>query len=338
MGVKLKRIIEFKKTRVEDLKEKKLAVDAYNTIYQFLTTTRQYDGTPLKDSKGRTTSHLSGLFYRNANLIMQGVKPVYVFDGKPPFFKKQELEIRKERKEQAKKEYEQALEEKDYETARLKAAQSVYLTKEMAEESKTLIEAMGIPVIQAPSEGEAQAALLVSKEECYAVASQDYDALLFGAYKLVRNINFSGKRKLPGKNVYINVQPEIAELKEVLNTLGIDRNQLIILSMLVGTDYTEGVKGIGPVRALKIVKQEKTIENVINSLNWDERNLKMIYEFFKKPEVNENYKINFKEFNNEKVKQILVDEHDFSEKRIDSTITKLFDDKKKKSQTSLLNF
>jgi flap endonuclease-1 len=338
MGVKLKRIIEFKKTSVEELKEKKLAVDAYNTIYQFLTTTRQYDGTPLKDSKGRTTSHLSGLFYRNANLIIQDVKPVYVFDGKPPFFKKQELDIRKERKEKAKKEYEKALEEKDYETARLKAAQAVYLTKEMAEESKILLTAMGIPIIQAPSEGEAQAALLVSKGDCYAVASQDYDALLFGAYRLVRNINFSGKRKLPGKNVYVNVQPEIVELKEVLNTLGIDRNQLIILSMLVGTDYTTGIKGIGPVRALKIVKQEKTIENVVSSLNWDERNLKMIYDFFKKPDVEEKYKISFKEFNAEQIKKILVDEHDFSEKRIDSTISKLFDDKKKKSQTSLLNF
>jgi flap endonuclease-1 len=338
MGVKLKKIVNFKKTSLEDLKDKKLAVDAYNTIYQFLTTIRQYDGAPLKDSQGRTTSHLSGLFYRNANLLLMGVKPCYVFDGEPPFFKKDELDLRKQRKEQAKLEYEKALEKKDFETARLKAAQSVFLTDEMVEESKKLLQAMGIPIVQAPSEAEAQSAYMVTKDDCYAVASQDYDALLFGAYRLIKNINMTGKRKLPGKNVYVEVMPEIAELKEVLNTLGIDRNQLIMLAMIVGTDFTNGIKGIGPVKALKLVKEEKNIEKVIKRLKWKERNLERIYDFFRKPPVTHNYNTKLREINTDEVLSIMVEEHDFSKERINKMIKKLVNEKQKKTQTSLLSY
>ena len=338
MGVKLKRIIQFKRTSLEQLKGKKLAVDAYNTIYQFLTTIRQYDGTPLKDSQGRTTSHLSGLFYRNANLLLQGVKPCYVFDGEPPFFKKDELDSRKQRKLQAKEEYEKALAEKDFETARLKASQATFLTDEMVEESKKLLEAMGIPIVQAPSEGEAQSAYMVSKGDCYAVASQDYDALLFGSYRLLKNVNMTGKRKMPGKNVYSELVPEIVELDDVLNTLGVDRNQLIMIAMLVGTDFNEGVKGVGPVKALKTVKEFKTFEGVVKKLGWKERNIELVYDFFRKPPVNGNYRLKFRDVNSERVLKIMVDEHNFSKERVSKMLKKIVDERQQRTQTSLLKF
>ncbi len=338
MGVKLKKIIEPKKAGLEDFRGKKIAVDAYNTIYQFLTTIRQYDGTPLRDSNGRVTSHLSGIFYRNMHLLNSGVKPVYVFDGEPPFFKRRELDRRADIKEEAKKEYQKAVDEEDFETAKLKAAQSVYLTKELVLESKSLLTAMGIPYVQAPSEGEAQAARMVFKGDCYAAASQDYDSLLFGANRVVRNLNITGKRKLPGKNVYIDVNPEIIELQEVLNSLGIDRNQLIIASMLVGTDYCQGISGIGPVKAIKAVKQYKTFENVVKALNWQERSLKLIYDFFKNPNVTDSYKLEFKDFDTDAIKKILVEKHDFSGERIDSVIKKTSQEMSKKTQTSLFKF
>ena len=102
MGIKLSALVEPTQISIEDLKGKKVAVDAFNWIFQFLTTIRGYDGEPLKDSQGRITSHLSGLFYRNINLIENGVKLIYVFDGEPPDFKRKEIERRKEVRANAK--------------------------------------------------------------------------------------------------------------------------------------------------------------------------------------------------------------------------------------------
>ncbi|HEY4674450.1 MAG TPA: flap structure-specific endonuclease, partial [Candidatus Bathyarchaeia archaeon] len=212
MGVNLRDLVPRVAVKLEDLSEKSIAIDAYNALYQFLAIIRQPDGTPLKDSSGRVTSHLSGLLYRTSNLVEMGIKPIYVFDGAPPALKEVEIKRRMKVREEALVRYERALKEGKTEEARMYAQVSSRLKDYMADDSKRLLDLMGIPWIQAPSEGEAQAAYLTKRGDADYCGSQDYDSLLFGAPKLVRNVTISGRRKLPSKNIFVEVIPEIIEL------------------------------------------------------------------------------------------------------------------------------
>ena len=212
MGVNLRGLVRKTTVKLEDLSGRSIAIDAYNALYQFLAIIRQPNGTPLKDSSGKITSHLSGLLYRTSNLVEMGIRPIYVFDGAPPVLKEVEIKRRMKMKEEALVKYEQALKEGKMEEARVYAQATSRLKDYMEEDSKRLLGLMGIPWVQAPSEGEAQAAHLVKRGDADYCASQDYDSLLFGAPKLLRNVTISGRRKLPGKNVYIEVVPETVEL------------------------------------------------------------------------------------------------------------------------------
>ncbi|MEM7816804.1 MAG: flap endonuclease-1 [Candidatus Aenigmatarchaeota archaeon] len=335
MGVQLRDILEAKEVDLETLKGRIIAIDAFNWLYQFLSSIRQIDGTPLMDIKGRITSHLSGIFYRTANLLEVGIKPVYVFDGEKPKFKNYTIEKRKEIREEAKEKWEEALERGDVEEAKKMAQRSGELNEEMIEESKELIKAMGIPTIQAKSEGEAQCAIMCKNGDVNFSASQDFDSLLFGSPKMIRNLNITGKRKVGGKEVKIS--PEIIDLEENLNRLGIKREQIIIIGILVGTDYNPGgIKGIGPKKALELVKRYKTIEEVMKQVDWEfEIDYKDIYEFFLNPEYNEyKDKLAFKQIDVEKIKKILCDEHDFSEERVNQVLERL----KPTSQPSLTSW
>ena len=198
MGVNLSGIVPVENLSLEDLSGKAVAIDAYNAIYQFLSTIRGPDGTPLKDASGRVTSHLAGLLYRNVNLLEAGIKPIYVFDGVPHELKSQTLAERSERRSKAQQEWEEAITEGDIERARCKATQSSRMTNEIAESSRILLTYLGIPIVQAPEEGEAQAAYMASTGQVWAASSQDFDSLLFGAPRLVRNLNITGRRKMPG--------------------------------------------------------------------------------------------------------------------------------------------
>jgi len=332
MGVQISKILPKKQIEIEDLTGRKIAVDAFLWLYQFLSIIRQRDGTPLKDSKGRITSHLSGLFYRSARLLENNIKLVWVFDGKRPDFKietvKKRIDIRKE----AEKKWKEALEAGDLVAARKAAQMTSRLTGEMIEQSKKLLDYMGIPVVQAPSEGEAQCSYLCEKGMVYAVASQDSDSLLFNSPILVRNLNIVGKRKLPRQGVYIDVKPELIELKKVLKEFGINRKQLIILGMLVGTDFNPGIKGYGPKRALELVKKEKTLDKVLDKIEWNhDVPAEDVYEFFLNPDVEEKIDAEFKPIQPDKVLKFLVDEHEFSHDRIDKVIKRLTE----KKQTSL---
>ena len=323
MGVNLRGIIEGKEVELSYLAGKKIAIDAYNTLYQFLSIIRdKMTGEPLRDSKGRITSHLSGIFYRTSNLLEAGIKPIFVFDGKPPEFKKRVIEEREKAKEEARKKWEEALEKGEKAITYAQAA--AVLTDEMVNDAKVLLDAMGVPWLVAKSEGEAQCAFLCKKGEVDYSASQDYDSLLFNSPSLVRNLSITGKRKLPRKEAYIEIKPEIIELKEVLSSLGITKEQLIIIGMLVGTDYNKGIKGIGPKTALKIVKENKTLKKVLAQVKWeDEVDPEEIYNFFLNPPVNEKYKIEFKQPDREKIIKFMVDEHDFSLERVEKVIEKL---------------
>lgn len=323
MGVNISAIVPTEEIELKNLVGKKIAVDAFNTLYQFLSIIRQRDGTPLMDSKGRITSHLAGLFYRNTNLLSYGIKPCYVFDGEPPALKSDIKAERAARKEKAREKFIEARESGDLESARKYAQQTAVLNEEMIEESKKLLQAMGIPCVQAPEEGEAQAAFMCRNGDVFATASQDYDTLLFGSNRLVRNINITGKRKMPGRQEYRMIKPELIELDKLLKSLEITTDQLVIVGILVGTDYNpKGVKGVGPKTAIKLVKEHKGLK-VFDHIEWEFKvEPAEIFELFKKPKIND-YQIEWSDIDVEKLSKILVDKYEFSQGRIDSAIEKI---------------
>ncbi|RLE89377.1 MAG: flap endonuclease-1 [Thermoprotei archaeon] len=321
MGVDLRELVENVRRTItlEGLRGKVIAIDAYNALYQFLTNIRQRDGTPLMDSMGRVTSHLNGLLYRTVNLIEYGIKPVYIFDGKPPELKKIELMKRMRIREEAYRKYEEALARGDLEAARIYAQQASKLTQDMVEEAKKLLDFMGIPWVQAPSEGEAQAAYMVIKGDAWATASQDYDSLLYGTTRLIRNLTITGRRKLPRRNIYIEIKPELILLKELLSALGITREQLVDIAILLGTDYNPGgAKGIGPKRALKLIREYRALEKIVGIVKFVDLSVDPleIKRLFLNPEVTSNYTVKWREPDVDKVIDLLCGEHDFSEERV----------------------
>jgi len=326
LGVNLRDLVPKITVRLEDLSGKAIAIDAYNALYQFLAIIRQPDGTPLKDSTGKITSHLSGLLYRTSNLVEIGIKPIYVFDGVPPALKEVEIKRRMRAKEEALVRYEKALKEGKVEEARMYAQATSRLKDYMAEDSKRLLDLMGIPWVQAPSEGEAQAAHVVKRGHADYCASQDYDSLLFGAPRLVRNVTISGRRKLPSKNVYIEVIPEVVELEQVLKEWGITYEQLVDIGILIGTDFNpEGIKGLGPKTALKMIKELGNLENALPHLKNAEFPVEpqRIREIFSHPKVTDNYKIEWREPNVEGVVNFICRQRDFSEDRVRKAIEKM---------------
>ena len=343
MGVAITEILEGREIKLVELKGKILAVDAFNVLYMFTTTIRGPDGSPLMDSKGKITSHLVGLFSRFSNLMAQGIKFVFVFDGEAPELKREERNRRRKLKEEAKELYEEAKQSQDVENMKKYAARAVFLTEEMIQEAKELIQAMGMPIINAPSEGEAQAAHIVKKGDAYAVLSQDADALLNEAPRMIRNLSISAKRKMPGQYNHKKAEPEIINLKENLDKLQITQDQLIILSILVGTDYNYGgIKGIGPKKAIKLIeKHGENFEEIFKETKWEEHyefSWKKIYETIKNMKVTDDYEINFKDPDTDKIKDILVKKHDFSEERVDGTLLKLEEYKKINAQKGLKDF
>ena len=326
MGVNLRDLIPRNARReveVKALKGHSIALDAYNTLYQFLAAIRQPDGTPLMDRQGRVTSHLSGLFYRTINLAEEGVKPVYVFDGSPPRFKARELEERARRRREAEARLEEARSMGVVEEARKYAQQAIRLDKKMVEEAKRLLDAMGIPWVQAPGEGEAQAAYMSRRGDVWAAGSQDYDSLLFGAARLVRNLAITGRRKVPGKDLYVEVKPEVIKLDTLLRGLGITREQLVAIGIILGTDYNEGAPGVGPKRALSLVRSLGDPVKAIKAAGLDPASVEEVYEYFLNPPVNTGYKIHYKPPDEDKVKRILVEEHDFNPERVGKALERL---------------
>ncbi|MBU0762330.1 MAG: flap endonuclease-1 [Candidatus Altiarchaeota archaeon] len=306
MGVNLKDIVDAKQINYADLSGKTVAVDALNSLYQFLASIRQPDGTPLMDSKGNVTSHLSGLLYRTTNLIKFGIKPVYVFDGEPSELKKKTLQKRREAKEEAQKKWEQAKSEGRIDDALKYSKRTSKLTREMGDEAKKLLTYMGVPWTQAPSEGEAQCTHIVLRGDAYAVASTDYDSPLFGAPHLVRGLTMSGKMELSQ-----------LDLEDTLKKLELTREQLIDVAILVGTDFDDGVYGLGPKKALKTVK-----EGGIGELQLD-FNLDDIRDVFLNHPVTDEYDINYRKIDEDGLVNLLSNEHDFNIERVKRAATEL---------------
>src|SRR3989338_4787151 len=271
MGIQLTQLVSGDAVGLEDMFDKVIAIDAFNWIYQFLSIIRQPDGTPLKDSKDRVTSHLTGLYYRTIKLLEAGVRPVYVFDGKPPEFKTV-LAHRRDVRAEALREWKEALEKKDYVAASKHAKRSTTITEDYINDSKLLLDAM--------------------------------------------------------------VNPEMLTLDNILKKLEITHDELILVGILIGTDFNPGgVPGYGPKKALDLVREKKTLKKVFESVIWDfSVTPEQIFEFFSKPPVTD-YKIVFGEPNEEAVKRFMCDEHDFSEERIENALKRLKE--KKGEQRSL---
>ena len=285
MGVDIKDLVYSQKTSLFSLAGKIIGIDGDNMGYQFLAGIRK-DGEPLRDLEGNITSHLYGAFYRLQKFLVNNVKIVVAFDTKPPEFKiktiNQRIELRKRI----------GLEK---------------FTKEMKDELIELLSAMGIPTFYSKSEAEAQICMLNRIGKINGILSQDYDSLLFGGKHIYRNY-------IDGKELdYINLDLN-------LKKLNISREQLIVLGMLIGTDYNDGIKNIGPKKAYQLVK-EKSIEYLLNIIEKENYvDAKAIFEYFLNPPY-EDIEITFQKPDKDKIIEILVEKHNFSKDKVLSALS-----------------
>lgn len=324
MGVAITDLLQGKPILLKDLRGKVIAIDAFNMLYQFLTVLRGPDGGPLINSKGQITSHLQGLLSRNLQFLKNGVKPIYVFDGIPPPQKKEERERRKKVKEEAKVEYEIAKERNDFEAMRKYASRMTYVSDDIISSAKQLLTYLGIPYVDAKGEGEAQAAYMVQKGDAEYVVSEDADAFLFGAPRVIRHLS-------SGKN------PIVYTLSDILNTLGIDRPKLIALGMLVGTDYNKGgIHGIGPKKGLIVVKSATSIQDIFSSVGFSE--WKTIYDIFMSAPTTDEYALSWGDIKKEVIITWLSESYDFSEQRLEKIFSGLDAVLSEKKQKGLNDF
>ncbi|MBR3197571.1 MAG: flap endonuclease-1 [Methanobrevibacter sp.] len=306
MGVKLKDIVEPESISFKDLEGRVVSIDAFNTLYQFLSTIRQRDGRPLTDEHGNVTSHLSGILYRNSSMIEKDIKPIYIFDGKAPELKSETQAKRREVRDEAEQIYKEALKSGDTEKARKFAMRSSKLSPEIIESSKKLLTLMGIPYVEAKGEGEAQAAYLVANGDAYAVASQDYDCLMFGAKRVVRNLAVSSNLG----------DLEFYQLDKVLRQLNVTREELVDMGILIGTDFCEGLKGVGAKTALKLAHNGQLKEKIAELQKESTHDLDEVRDIFLKHNVNTDYKIKWEKPDKDKLIEFMCYEHGFSVERV----------------------
>ncbi len=325
MGVLLTPIAIRHATTLEALHGRTIAIDGNLELYQFLSIMRTHDGTPLQDSQGRITSHLNGLVFRTTRLIADyEIRPVFVFDGAPPDLKWAEITKRREAREKSQREYHAAISSGDTAKAWSKAVMTSRLTRSMVEEAKTLLGLLGIPWVQAPSEGEAQAAFLARRGDVWAAGSKDYDSLLFGAPRMVRFLAVGSTEFLPSQGRSRFVSPEVLDLEENLAHLGLTRAQLIDVAILVGTDFNEGVKGIGPKTAVKRMREWKSLDHAPGEvLGGLPANLEDIRMFFLNPPVSNETVPAPRSPDERAVYRFLCDEREFAHDRVEKAIARL---------------
>ena len=318
-------MIKRKVVRLRDLSGKSFAVDTNNVLYQFLALIRKPDGSLLTDSQGRVTSHLIGLLFRTTRLITEyGMRLAFVFDGKPLSLKSAELNRRRQVREEALTQWQDAKRAGDYARAFSKAVVSSRLDHLMVEDVKTLLALMGLPFVQAPSDAEAQASHMASKGDVWGVNSQDYDSLLYGAPRLVRYITITGKEYLPSKRRSRRLLPELIELKSVLEDLNLSRSSLVDLAVLVGTDFNEGIRGIGPKKALGLMREYGSIEampkHILDKVPSD---LAQVRKIFLTPEVTDEYRLTFGRPDERGLLEFLCHDRGFSQDRVQAVIKRL---------------
>ncbi|KAI8910994.1 PIN domain-like protein [Gorgonomyces haynaldii] len=298
---------------------RKVAVDASTSLYQFLVAVRQNDGHQLSSADGETTSHLVGFFYRTISMLEVGLKPVYVFDGKPPEMKANELKKRGERRADAQKEMEAAKEAGDQENFDKFSRRTVKVTREQTAECQRLLKLMGVPYVEAPGEAEAQCAALAKAGKVFAAGSEDMDTLTFGTPFLLRHLTM---RKQPIVEV---------DREKMMQGLGLTEEQFIDLCIMLGCDYCDSIPGVGPVRALALIKEHKSIEGIIK--NVDKKKFpvpegwpyEQVRELFKNPDVAPcaEMELVWSPPDEQGLIQFLVEEKGFSIDRVKSNCEKL---------------
>jgi flap endonuclease-1 len=270
-------------------------------------------------------------------LVESGLKICLVFDGKPPALKRDVLEVRRQRKLKAQVQWEAAIEAGDMETARTKAQQTTKLDATMIQESKELLDFLGIPWVQAPSEGEAQVAHLLSTGKVDYGASQDFDTVLFGASKLVRNLTLSGRRKLPKQQKWVEVAPEIIEVEKSLETLNLNRKQLVDVAILMGTDFNQGIDGIGPKKGLKLLQECENAEKALEKIGKRIENLEEIRSLFLDHPV-EDFTPEWKSPDVESTISFLCENYSFNRPRVEKALDKYVQEKPTARQLTLGDF
>lgn len=323
---------------IESLRNKIITIDAFNWIYQFLATIRGNDGSPLKDMQNRVTSHLSGLFYRNIHLLKEGIKLIYVFDGKPNCLKQVEIDRRRQVRKIAEQNLDRIDETGTKQEIKKYAQATSRLTSEMIEDAKELLITLGIPIVQANEDGEAQASVMIQNGHAWACGSQDYDAFLFGANRIVRNLSVGMSKIVGGRT--IKTELEYYTMEKVLDELKITRPQLVDMGILIGVDFFEGIKGIGAKTALDLITKYNTLEHIIQNKQETHDFSKLTPEFiasvrkiFLEPKYNSEFKIQWKRPNLSKVMEILVEKHNFNKERIENNMKELV--QRKETQTDL---
>ncbi|KAI4091763.1 MAG: hypothetical protein LQ344_003867 [Seirophora lacunosa] len=320
---------------------RKVAIDASMSIYSFLVAVRS-DGQQLMNESGETTSHLMGMFYRTLRIVDNGIKPLYVFDGAPPKLKSGELAKRFARKAEASEQHEEAKETGTAEEVEKFSRRTVKVTREHNNECKKLLELMGIPYIVAPTEAEAQCAVLAQAGKVYAAASEDMDTLCFNAPILLRHLTFSEQRKEPIQEYHLD---------SVLKGLGMERKQFIDLCILLGCDYVDPIPKIGPASALKLIRDYGTLEAVVEHIKNDTKKRYTIpddwpfedaRELFLNPDVrqadHEDCDFQWKAPDVDGLVKFLVTEKGFSEDRVRSAAARLQKTLKTSQQARLEGF
>jgi flap endonuclease-1 len=337
MGVKLAPLVTPKNMTLDELRSRTFAVDAANQLHQFLALIRTPDGVPLKDRQGRVTSHLVGLLYRTTRLITEyDLKLIFVFDGKPPDLKTAEIKKRRAVRKQAEEDYEKAVAKGDMKTAWSKAVATGRLTRDMSEEAKQLLTYLGIPFVQAPGEGEAQAAYMVQRGDAWATASRDFDTLLFGTPRLLRYLTITGRKRLPSKGTTVPLKPELIELNRILLEYKITRDQLVDMALLIGTDFHPGVPQIGPKTALKLITENHSLDNLPSKiLEQLPPNYHQLRRIFLDHPVSDEYDLTPPAIDKDGLIQFLCEERGFSESRVNNRIDLLLNSRAQQRQHSL---
>jgi flap endonuclease-1 len=243
-------------------------------------------------------------------------------------------------REEAITRYQEAVKEGKLEEARTYAQATSQLKDPMIEDTKRLLDALGVSWIQAPGEGEAQASYMAANGDVWAVASQDHDSLLFGTPRMVKNLTITGRRKLPRRDAYVEVEPQIIELAKVLQEISITREQLVDVGILIGTDFNDGVKGIGAKTAVKLIRENGRLEQILekNSEITVQPNYQRIRDIFLHPKVASDYKLSWSQTDEKKVISFLCGERDFSEDRVRKALTKIVGISHSKSYSTLESY
>jgi len=315
-----------------------LAIDASMCLYQFMIMIREnHSGSyqNLTNEAGEVTSHIIGMLTRTIRLMENGIKPVYVFDGKPPELKLAELETRRAKARDAKENLQKAMESGDQEQILKATKGTVRVTKEQNEQTKHLLRLMGVPVVEAPSEAEATCAALCRDGKVYACATEDADCLTFGTKTLIRNLMAAESQKKTILEV---------SLERVLEQLNITMDQFIDFCILSGCDYCDTIRGVGPSTAIRMIMEHGSLEKVLENIEADKIPANFRYQaarqFFQECEAVDTKAIEFKfeEPDFEGLEKFLVEGQSFDKKRVDRYIERLKASKAKTKQRPLDSF